>query len=106
MLGNEFYLLEPIFGPKIKDLSKERGYTGLLLVTETSKLSNLSMAGIILLFSGSDDISSSLFMNKIFTCGCLFVEVGVCGGCCSRVLVVVVESYFTAAGISEACEQK
>ena len=30
-------------------------------MTETSWLSNLSMAGIILLFSATEDISSSLF---------------------------------------------
>ena len=34
-------------------------------VTETSYLSNLSMVGIILLFSATDDISSSLFVRMI-----------------------------------------
>ena len=38
---------------------------GLLSVTETSQLSNLSMAGINLLFSATDDISSSLFQLLI-----------------------------------------
>ena len=33
-------------------------------MTETSQLSNLSMAGIILLFSATDNISSSLFVKN------------------------------------------
>ena len=37
----------------------ERDYRGLLSVTETSYWFNLSMAGIILLFSATDDTSSS-----------------------------------------------
>ena len=41
----------------------QRDYRGLSSVTETSQLSNLSMAGIILLFSATDDISSSLFCH-------------------------------------------
>ena len=42
----------------------KRDYRGLSSVTETSLLSNLSMAGIILLFSATDDISSSLFAQS------------------------------------------
>ena len=33
-------------------------------MTETSQLSNLSVAGINLLFSATDDISSSLFVEN------------------------------------------
>ena len=48
------------FGYKKRFGPKERDYRGLSSVTENSQLSNLSMAGIILLFSATDDISSSL----------------------------------------------
>ena len=42
----------------------KRNYRGMSSVTETSSFSNLSMAGIILLFSATDDISSSLFLDR------------------------------------------
>ena len=42
----------------------KRDYRGLSSVRETSLLSNLSIPGIILLFSVTDDISSSLFSQN------------------------------------------
>ena len=45
--------------------NEKRDYRALSSVTEISQLSNLSMAGIILLFSATDDISSSLFLITI-----------------------------------------
>ena len=45
----------------LRNLYAQRDYKGLSSVTETSQLSNVSMAGIILLFFATDNISSSLF---------------------------------------------
>ena len=54
------------FRPMISDTAT-RDYRRMLLVTDTGWLPTLFMAGIILWFSVSDNISCSLFMHNFFS---------------------------------------